>query len=201
MADAFGVRGVGRFALGQRRSIALPGLFALVSACSAPAPRADAPPAPAAATEPATPRATGTPAASAVPATDLASEPLTESAGEAPARAGSFRVSESGLGIEDLVVGQGAEATVGRTLVVHYVGTLPSGARFDSSRERGLPFELELGAGRLLQGWEEGLVGMRQGGLRRLVVPPHLGYGARGQPPAIPPDTLLEFEIELLEVR
>ena len=113
----------------------------------------------------------------------------------------NFRVTDSGLGIEDLVVGPGAEASAGQTLVVHYVGTLGSGTRFDSSRDRGVPLGFSLGSGQMIPAWEEGLVGMRVGGLRRLVVPPHLAYGARGQPPAIPPDAILEFEIELLEVR
>ena len=145
------------------------------------------------------PQAQPTPPRSESPA-EPADEPTVATSATEPKTADNFRVSETGLGIEDLVLGHGAEAAVGSTLVVHYVGTLEDGTRFDSSRERGLPFELELGAERVIPAWEEGLVGMRVGGLRRLVVPPHLAYGARGQPPSIPPDAILEFVIELLDV-
>ena len=83
----------------------------------------------------------------------------------------------------------------------HYVGTFPDGREFDSSKKHGQPFEFVLGKGRVIKGWDEGLVGMKVGGTRRLVVPPSLGYGSRGQPPVILPDATLVFEIELVDVR
>lgn len=111
-------------------------------------------------------------------------------------------VTVSGLGIEDLRVGTGAEAVSGRDVTVHYVGTLPSGKEFDSSRTRGAPLTFRLGAGHLIKGWEEGLVGMRVGGLRRLTIPPDLAYGAAGvSGSGIGPNETLLFEIELLDVK
>ncbi len=100
----------------------------------------------------------------------------------------------------DLVVGQGAEAVAGRRVTVHYVGTLTTGAKFDSSRDRNEAFDFVLGAGDVIRGWDEGIAGMRVGGKRKLSVPPELGYGARGFPPVIPPNSTLEFEVELLDV-
>ncbi len=105
------------------------------------------------------------------------------------------------LQIEDVVVGQGKEARPGQTVSVHYVGTLPDGRKFDSSRDRQQAFAFPLGAGSVIKGWEQGVVGMRVGGVRRLVIPPHLGYGERGFPPVIPPSATLHFEIELLDVQ
>ncbi len=109
------------------------------------------------------------------------------------------RVTESGLRITDLEVGEGAEAVSGRTVAVNYRGTLENGREFDSSYGRG-PFRFPLGAGRVIQGWDEGVAGMRVGGKRRLVVPPALAYGSRGAGGVIPPDATLIFEVELLEV-
>ncbi len=104
------------------------------------------------------------------------------------------------LTIEDLTVGTGAEAGSGGTVSVHYVGTLDDGSQFDASRDRGRPFEFTLGRGRVIQGWDRGVAGMRVGGVRRLVIPAELGYGDRGAPPVIPPGATLHFEIELLAV-
>jgi FKBP-type peptidyl-prolyl cis-trans isomerase FkpA len=108
----------------------------------------------------------------------------------------------------DLVTGTGAEAVDGRLLRVHYTGWLyhPSrpdhkGREFDSSRRRGVPFEFRLGAGQVIRGWEDGVRGMRGGGVRRLTIPPSLAYGAAGAAGVIPPHATLVFEIELLEVR
>lgn len=101
---------------------------------------------------------------------------------------------------EDTVVGTGAEATTGKTLTVHYVGTLADGTVFDSSRARNEPFQFTVGEGRVIQGWEQGLIGMKVGGKRRLVIPPELGYGANGSQGIIPPNATLTFEIELLNV-
>jgi FKBP-type peptidyl-prolyl cis-trans isomerase len=107
---------------------------------------------------------------------------------------------DSGLVIEDLECGDGEEAERGDLVTVHYTGTLENGSQFDSSRDRGEPFPLRLGAGMVIQGWEEGLPGMRVGGTRELTIPPELGYGEAGSPPDIPPNSMLVFEIELLEV-
>jgi FKBP-type peptidyl-prolyl cis-trans isomerase len=107
----------------------------------------------------------------------------------------------SGLGIHDTECGEGDEAVSGATVSVHYVGTLENGEQFDSSRERGQPFEFALGAGQVIAGWDEGIQGMRVGGIRELTIPPDLGYGAAGSPPVIPPDSTLLFEVELLSVR
>jgi FKBP-type peptidyl-prolyl cis-trans isomerase len=106
------------------------------------------------------------------------------------------------LGIEDVAVGKGREAKVGDTIRIHYVATLAeSGTEFDSSRRRGAPFELVLGTGRVIRGWDQGMIGMRVGGTRRVTIPPSFGYGDSGAPPLIPPKATLVFEIELLAVK
>ena len=105
------------------------------------------------------------------------------------------------LQIEDLNVGSGTEATHGKTVSVHYTGTLEDGSKFDSSLDRGQPFDFHLGAGQVIQGWERGLLGMKVGGQRKLTIPPDLGYGARGFPPVIPPNSTLVFTVQLLDVR
>lgn len=102
---------------------------------------------------------------------------------------------------EDLTVGSGDEATTGKTVSVHYTGTLTDGSKFDSSLDRGRPFEFQLGAGRVIKGWDQGVLGMKVGGKRKLTIPSDLAYGARGFPPVIPPNSTLVFEIELLGVR
>jgi FKBP-type peptidyl-prolyl cis-trans isomerase len=107
----------------------------------------------------------------------------------------------SDLIVEDLVVGGGAEAAAGKLVSVHYSGWLTDGRKFDSSLDRGRPFEFPLGGGRVIQGWDQGVQGMRIGGKRKLTIPPHLGYGARGAGEVIPPNATLVFEVELLEVR
>lgn len=103
--------------------------------------------------------------------------------------------------IEDLVVGEGAEATAGQSVSVHYTGTLTDGTKFDSSLDRGQPFDFPLGGGRVIKGWDEGVAGMKVGGKRKLTIPPEKAYGERGFPPVIPPNSTLVFEIELLAVR
>ncbi len=105
----------------------------------------------------------------------------------------------SNLVIEDLVVGSGATAVAGDTLTVHYVGTLTNGQKFDSSYDRGQPFTFRLGAGGVIAGWDQGLVGMRVGGRRRLTIPPSLGYGSRANGP-IPANSTLIFEVELVSI-
>lgn len=106
----------------------------------------------------------------------------------------------SGLQIEDTTVGTGTEAAAGNSVEVHYVGTFPDGKGFDSSRSRGRPFTFQLGAGRVIKGWDEGVAGMKVGGIRKLIIPPELAYGSRGAPGAIPPNATLHFEVELLKV-
>jgi len=104
------------------------------------------------------------------------------------------------LKIEDLKVGTGAEAVAGKSVTVHYVGTLTTGDKFDSSRDRNQGFSFTLGAGMVIKGWDQGVAGMKIGGLRKLTIPPELGYGAGGYPPVIPPNSTLIFEVELLKV-
>ena len=105
------------------------------------------------------------------------------------------------LQIDDVKVGTGAEATAGKSVTVHYVGTLTSGKKFDSSRDRGRGFTFTLGAGEVIKGWDQGVAGMKVGGVRKLTIPPDLGYGPMGYPPVIPGNSTLVFEVELLEVR
>jgi FKBP-type peptidyl-prolyl cis-trans isomerase FkpA len=106
----------------------------------------------------------------------------------------------SGLVYEDLNVGSGATAKTGSTVQVHYTGWLTNGDKFDSSKDRRRPFSFPLGRRHVIAGWDEGVQGMQVGGLRRLTIPPELGYGARGAGGVIPPNATLVFEVELLEV-
>ena len=109
--------------------------------------------------------------------------------------------TKSGLQYEDTQVGTGPEATAGRSVEVHYTGTLADGTKFDSSHDRKQPFAFRLGAGQVIKGWDEGVQGMKVGGTRKLVIPGDLGYGARGFPGAIPPNAQLTFVVELLGVK
>ena len=106
----------------------------------------------------------------------------------------------SGLKYEDIKQGDGAVATAGKTVSVHYTGWLTDGKKFDSSKDRGQPFEFPLGGGRVIKGWDEGVEGMKVGGTRKLTIPPELGYGSRGAGGVIPPGATLVFEVELLKV-
>jgi peptidylprolyl isomerase len=101
----------------------------------------------------------------------------------------------SGLYVQDLVTGSGAVATLGRSIVVRYTGWLPNGKRFDGSE-----ITVTLGTNKTIRGWEEGLLGMRVGGKRRLIIPPHLGYGSKAAGADIPPNTVLVFEMEAVSV-
>jgi FKBP-type peptidyl-prolyl cis-trans isomerase FkpA len=103
--------------------------------------------------------------------------------------------------VQDLVAGTGDEAVAGKTVKVHYTGTLTDGTKFDSSVDRGEPFSFELGAGKVIKGWDQGVAGMKVGGKRKLTIPPELGYGEQGAGSSIPPNATLIFEVELLEVQ
>ena len=105
------------------------------------------------------------------------------------------------LEIEDLDVGDGQEAKAGDLVQVHYTGWLENGTKFDSSRDRNQPFEFTLGQGQVIQGWDQGVTGMRVGGVRRLTIPPELAYGQRGAGNVIPPNATLIFEVELLGIK
>ena len=111
------------------------------------------------------------------------------------------RMTPSGLKITDLVEGTGAEAQSGNTVSVNYRGTLTNGQEFDSSYRRNQAFTFPLGGGRVIRGWDEGVVGMKEGGKRRLVIPPDLAYGSRGAGGVIGPNETLIFEIELVKVQ
>ena len=106
----------------------------------------------------------------------------------------------SGLQYVDHEIGTGAEATAGKSVDVHYTGTLTNGKPFDSSLTRGQPLTFRLGSGQVIAGWDEGIQGMKVGGRRTLTIPPELGYGARGAGGVIPPNATLVFEVELLGV-
>jgi len=119
--------------------------------------------------------------------------------------AGKTMTTASGLQITDTKVGTGATPRTGQMCVMHYTGWLyqngAKGAKFDSSHDRGQPFEFPIGTGRVIKGWDEGVAGMKVGGKRTLVIPPDLGYGARGAGGVIPPNATLIFEVELLDVK
>ena len=112
----------------------------------------------------------------------------------------SETTTPSGLIIEDVTIGEGDVASAGQNVTVHYTGLLTDGTKFDSSKDRDDPFEFPLGGGRVIKGWDEGVQGMKVGGVRKLTIPPALGYGARGAGGVIPPNATLVFEVELLGV-
>ena len=109
--------------------------------------------------------------------------------------------TESGLKYLDMTVGTGRLAELGDTASVHYTGWLADGKKFDSSVDRKEPFSFRLGAGQVIKGWDEGVMGMKIGGKRKLTIPPQLGYGARGAGGVIPPNATLTFDVELLDLR
>ena len=105
------------------------------------------------------------------------------------------------LQIVDDAVGTGAEAKTGDNVSVHYTGTLMNGHKFDSSRDKNKPFDFKIGSNQVIKGWDQGVVGMKVGGKRRLTIPSDLGYGSAGHPPDIPPNAGLKFEVELLDIK
>jgi FKBP-type peptidyl-prolyl cis-trans isomerase len=118
-----------------------------------------------------------------------------------PTAKGEVKTTASGVKYETLKEGTGAVAKVGQHVTVHYTGTLDDGRKFDSSRDREKPFEFDIGMGRVIKAWDEAVPGMRIGERRKLTVPPAAGYGAQGQPPKIPPNATLIFDVELLNVQ
>ncbi|GAC1450432.1 MAG: FKBP-type peptidyl-prolyl cis-trans isomerase [Desulfuromonadaceae bacterium] len=106
----------------------------------------------------------------------------------------------SGLKYVDVVVGKGASPAAGKQVKVHYTGTLENGKKFDSSVDRNEPFSFTIGVGQVIPGWDEGVMTMKVGGKRKLIIPSKLGYGARGAGGAIPPNATLLFDVELLDV-
>jgi len=118
---------------------------------------------------------------------------------------GNTMTTASGLQITDTKAGSGATAKTGQTCVMHYTGWLyengAKGAKFDSSLDRGEPFEFQIGMGQVIKGWDEGVASMQVGGKRTLIIPPQLGYGARGAGGVIPPNATLIFDVELLGVK
>ncbi len=121
--------------------------------------------------------------------------------GSAAAGEGEWRKNPSGLEYQEVQAGDGTEAKAGKVVDVHYTGWLLDGTKFDSSRDRGKPFSFHLGAGEVIQGWDEGVAGMKVGGKRKLRIPAGLGYGARGASGVIPANATLLFDVELVGVR
>jgi len=113
----------------------------------------------------------------------------------------SINILASGLQSQDLEIGDGPEIQVGDIASMHYTGWLEDGTKFDSSLDRGRPFEFILGAGDVIKGWDEGVAGMKVGGKRKLTIPPELGYGTSGVMGVIPPNAKLIFEVELLAIK
>ena len=107
----------------------------------------------------------------------------------------------SGLKYVEIVEGTGETPKTGQTVIVHYTGTLEDGRKFDSSRDRNQPFDFPLGMSRVIKGWDEGISSMKVGGQRKLIIPPSLGYGARGAGGVIPPNATLIFDVELLAIK
>lgn len=113
----------------------------------------------------------------------------------------TFHASPSGLRIRDEVIGTGQEVKTGDIVTVNYIGALSNGVKFDSSYDRNQPFTTQIGTGRVIKGWDEGIIGMKVGGKRTLIIPSDLGYGAQGAGESIPPNSILIFQVELLDTK
>jgi peptidylprolyl isomerase len=140
-------------------------------------------------------------AVAAVALLAAAGSPAAPAQDRGPANGGREVVTPSGVKYTDLRPGQGEEIALGKIVEVHYSGWLEDGTKFDSSKDRDRPFTFRVGAGDALKGWDEGLLGMRVGGRRRLVIPPELGFGKQGVGGVVPPNSVLFYEFELLGVR
>jgi FKBP-type peptidyl-prolyl cis-trans isomerase FkpA len=127
--------------------------------------------------------------------TGFSSEEVTKTFGD-----GKPTKQESGLMYQDIKEGKGAEAEAGKTIFVQYSGFLLDGTKFDSSYRVGQPLMFQLGTNRVIKGWDQGIVGMKEGGKRKLLIPPNLAYGSTGSPPSIPPNSPLIFDVELIRV-
>ncbi|MEP7339989.1 MAG: FKBP-type peptidyl-prolyl cis-trans isomerase [Acidobacteriota bacterium] len=114
---------------------------------------------------------------------------------------GAEVLTPSGLKYVDQVIGTGASPSPGKQVTVHYTGTLENGTKFDSSVDRGQPFTFAIGTGGVIQGWDEGVMTMKVGSKRKLIIPGNLAYGPSGRPPTIPPNATLLFDVELLDVK
>jgi len=121
--------------------------------------------------------------------------------GKSGAMEGKLETTASGLQYVEVRSGTGASPQVGQLAIVHYTGWLADGKKFDSSRDRAKPFSFKLGQGQVIKGWDEGVATMKVGGVRKLIIPPNLAYGAAGAGGVIPPNATLTFEVELLDVK
>jgi peptidylprolyl isomerase len=159
-------------------------------------------PAPAAPAEKKAAEKTSTPTISEVTAVAKKDEgkPAAPASTASPA-AGQEVTTPSSLKYVDLKVGDGASPKQGQQVIVHYTGWLTNGTKFDSSVDKGQPFNFRLGMGMVIKGWDEGVATMKVGGKRKLTIPPQLGYGAKGYPPVIPPNSTLVFDVELLDIK
>ncbi len=175
-------------------------LVVLAAGCSqSEAPKPDQQPAAAATPQAATAMA---PAAKATqPAATAATQQVSDAVSPPPIAVTPRPSAPSGeLQIEDVKVGTGDEAVAGKSVTVHYTGWLTDGTKFDSSKDHGQPFTFQLGAGQVIRGWDQGVLGMKVGGARKLTIPPSLAYGANGAGGVIPPNATLVFDVELLGV-